>query len=193
MPRRGKIKTRLPFYKTIELRKKYMGYFDGLGSGSFRKDDEGNTVFYPWGVLSKGRILPDQVVEDEVRAVVRQYQKISLPLVLGVGLILGWIWAFLLLPILLAWFHLRTRKLIAVYPYSEDKLRLKESVEHTAISHGKFNLSLLCCGSVLLSLAGLVVVLSATSFHQAVPGWLALIFFGLCSAIFGVMLMIRKP
>jgi hypothetical protein len=33
-----------------------MGYFDALTSSSFKKDESGKTVFYPWGVLGKGHI-----------------------------------------------------------------------------------------------------------------------------------------
>jgi hypothetical protein len=36
-----------------------MGYFDGLAASSFKTDDKGNTVFFPWGILGKGYILPE--------------------------------------------------------------------------------------------------------------------------------------
>lgn len=42
-----------------------MGYFEGLTNGNFKKDRDGNTIFFPWGILGKGRVLPDEQTEKK--------------------------------------------------------------------------------------------------------------------------------
>src|SRR2546423_6289468 len=103
-----------------------MGYFDGLASGSLKKDGEGRTVFYPFGVLGKGRVLPDEAAEQRVRAFLVRYYKVSLLVIIGVGALVNWAWSVALVPIFIAWFYFGSRSLVAGYPHSDSKLTLRE-------------------------------------------------------------------
>ena len=103
-----------------------MGYFEGLTNGSFKKDKAGNTIFFPWGVLSGGKVLADEQTETKVRNFVNRCYKISLPMILGVGLIVGWAWSLLLVPVFGAWFYCGSKSLVSGCPDSEEKLTLKE-------------------------------------------------------------------
>ena len=94
-----------------------MGYFEGLTSGSFKKNKDGNTVFFLWGILSKGRILPDEPTETKIRGFLINYYKITLPTIIGVGAIVGWLWSFLLVPIFSAWLYFGTKPLISNCSY----------------------------------------------------------------------------
>jgi hypothetical protein len=60
-----------------------MGYFDVLASGIIRKDERGSTVFYPWGVLGKGRLLPDEAAEKKVFRFVKFCFLVALVLAVG--------------------------------------------------------------------------------------------------------------
>ena len=169
-----------------------MGYFDGLTNGSFKKDKNGNTVFFPWGVLGKGRVLPDESTEIQVRGFVRRYHQVTLPLIIGVGVIFGWVWSFLLVPVFGAWFYFWSRRLVSKCSYSEDKLTLKEGYQNSAASHNKFTLWLLFIFSVLFVLVGIFFAIAAKSGYQMILGLLSAAFFGACSVAIGYMLRVRR-
>ena len=169
-----------------------MGYFEGLTNGSFKKDKVGNTIFFPWGVLGRGRVLPDEPTETRVRAFVSRYYKVSLPTIIGVGVIAGWAWSFLLVPILGAWFYFGSKSLVSDYPYSEDKLTLKDGYTNSAAGHNKVTLWLLLICSFLFVLAGIFIASVATSSGQITLGLFTAIFFGACSAAIGYMLKVKR-
>jgi hypothetical protein len=169
-----------------------MGYFDGLTNGNFKKDGSGQTVFYPWGVFGKGRVLSDEATENKVRGFVRRYYQVTLPLIIGVGVILGWVYLFLLVPIFAGWFYLRTKTLVAGCPLSESKLTLGESYANSAVTHNTWTLWLLFICSVLFVATGIWMALSANSAGDRVMGWIVGIFFGACSVAIGYMLKVKR-
>ncbi|MDT7519216.1 hypothetical protein RAE19_10910 [Rhodoferax sp. TBRC 17660] len=169
-----------------------MGYFQGLTNASFKKDQKGNTVFFPWGVLGRGRVIPDEPTETKVRAFLSRYYKVSLPTMIVVGVVVGWAWSFLLIPIFGAWFYFGSKSLVSEYPYSEDKLTLKEGYTSSAAGHNKVTLWLLFTCSTLFVLAGIFIASVATSPSQIVMGLFTAIFFGACSAAIGYMLKMKR-
>jgi len=169
-----------------------MGYFDGLTNGSFKKDKNGNSVFFPWGVLGKGRVLPDESTEMKVRGFVHRYYQVTLPIVIGVGVIFGWLWSFLLVPLVGAWFYFGIKPLVSGCPYSVDKLTLKEGYANSAASHNKFTLWLLFICSALFVLAGIFIASVAKSSGQMIFGLSSAAFFGACGTATGYMLKVKR-
>jgi hypothetical protein len=169
-----------------------MGYFEGLTNGSFKKDKDGNTIFFPWGVRGRGRVLPDESSETRVRAFISRYYKVSLPTIIGVGVIVGWAWSFLLVPIFGAWFYFGSKSLVSGYPYSEDKLTLKEVYASSAAGYNKFTLWLQFICSILFVLMGIFIVSVATSSDQMILGLSSAIFFGANGAEIGYMLKAKR-
>ena len=55
-----------------------MGYFDGLASGIIKKDKDNNPVYYPWGVLGKGYVLPSAERETEIKNMVILFYQLFL-------------------------------------------------------------------------------------------------------------------
>lgn len=53
-----------------------MGYFGGLGSGIIKKDKANQPVYYPWGVLGKGYMLPSEEREPEIKNMVILFYQI---------------------------------------------------------------------------------------------------------------------
>src|SRR3954470_22575522 len=53
-----------------------MGYFDGLANSAFKKDGQGRDLFFPNGILGKGRILPDAETAAKLRHKVVQFYKL---------------------------------------------------------------------------------------------------------------------
>lgn len=169
-----------------------MGYFEGLTNSVFKKDQSGNTLFFPWGVLGRGRVLPDESAEAKVRAFVSRYYKVSLPTMIGIGVIMGWMWAIALVPFFGAWFYFGSKSLVSDYPYSEDKLTLKEGYSNSAAAHNKVTLWLLFICSVSFTLAGIFFVSVATTPGKLTMRVLATLLFGACSVAIGYMLKVKR-
>jgi hypothetical protein len=169
-----------------------MGYFDGMASALFKRDESGGTVFYPWGVLGKGRLLPDEEAEKRVFRFVKLYFQISLVLVIGVGALFHeWYYA-VLLPILLIWYYLQCKALVSAYPVSQSKLTIKQANTGAAAGFGKPVLWALFAGSALFVAAALWMTVSSQAFDQRAIGFLGVLFFGAC-AIKAVYMLKVKP
>ncbi len=112
-------------------------------------------------------------------------------MIIGVGVIVGWAWSFLLVPVFGAWFYFGSKSLVSGCPYGEDKLTLKEGYANSAASHNKFTLWLLFIFSVLFVLAGIFIASAAKSSGQMMLGWFSVVFFGACGAAIGYMLKVK--
>jgi hypothetical protein len=168
-----------------------MGYFDGMVGALFKRDDNGNKVFYPWGVLGKGRLLPDEAAEKKVFRFVKLYYQISLALVIGLGAFFSWWYSTVLLPILLTWYYLQSKALVSTYPVSHSKLTIKQANTGAAAGFGKPVLSALFGGSAMFVTAALWMIASGPTFDQRAIGFLGVLFFGACALKAAYMLKVK--
>lgn len=108
-----------------------MGYFKRLADSSFKVDDQGNTLFYPWGILGRGYILPDKETETEIRRFITRYHYIGLTLVFIIGpfLMLWGVVFALLLPITLLIWWIQAKRVIKNLKQTEEKLTIKENIK----------------------------------------------------------------
>lgn len=169
-----------------------MGYFDALTSSSFKQDKSGKTVFYPWGVFGKGHVLPDAETEDRIRVFVRRYYMISISVIIIVGGVVGYIYMLVPLPVLIIWYHFKSKALIAGCSVTHAKLTLKESFENSAKAHNEKTLWLLLIFSILFVAAGLVALIQGYSSHSKIMGALGCLFFGVCAVTFGYMIKAKR-
>jgi len=49
-----------------------MAKLDWLTASMFTKDESGNTLFYPWGVLGSGMIIDRPEREEKIRALIKR-------------------------------------------------------------------------------------------------------------------------
>jgi len=108
-----------------------MGYFKRLAGSSFKVDDQGNTLFYPWGILGHGYILPDKETEKRIRRFVTWYYCIGFTLVFVIGLFpMLWGIAFsLLLPITIVIWWMQVKRFIKDLKQTQEKPTLKENIK----------------------------------------------------------------
>jgi hypothetical protein len=169
-----------------------MGYFDGLTNASFKKDKEGNSIFYPWGTFGRGLVIPDDQSEERLRSFINRYYKVSLPSIITVGVIGGWLLASLLVPLFALWFYLGLKPLVSGYAYSVDRLTIKESCAGSAAGHSRSTLWLLLTSSGLLVLGGVLMASTADSLDRMIIGVLCTVFFGACCVAFAYMLAVKR-
>lgn len=165
-----------------------MGYFEGLADASFKQDSKGNSVFYPWGVLGKGRVLPNEATKTKLRQFVIRYYQIMLPIGILLGIFRLWLPAIVVLALLTLGFYLYVNQLTKACPICTEKLTLKESYKNSANSHNTLMLWFMLLVSLLFVLGGIWLFFKGRLFI----GLGSVVFFGLCSAVFILMLKVKR-
>ena len=107
---------------------------EALANTAFKKDRDGNTVFFPWGILGRGRVPPSSAEE----AAARQYMvntrtngRIMMWVCIGVTAF-GWEWAALLVLIFSAWYVALLMSLISGWPYHTDRFSITHAYSEMA-------------------------------------------------------------
>ena len=166
-----------------------MGYFDGLADAAFKNDEEGNYLFYPFGVIGKGRVIPSENEKDSLRLFLKRTYQFFFLLFILLFFVAKWQLILGLLMIALFTFYFVLFKRIQSYEYATSKLTLKESLKNSAKSHNKLTLLFLFGISILFVLIGLGI--STLGEASIVIGILCAAFFGLCAICIGYMLIAR--
>lgn len=172
-----------------------MGYFDGLTAASFKKDAQGRELFFVWGKLGKGRIIPSEADRAWVRRYLKLYYVGVLVAIVPMLMISGepmqgrWLLTlgiFMLLAIaglIPLWMRVRA------WPLAGERLTYGEAISASAKAHGAVSLSILVVLSILLVVGSLFVALYTDG---TVVGTLGVLFFGACFGLFIWMLSARR-
>lgn len=138
-------------------------YFDSLVAPMFKTDDMGRQLFFPAGIWSKGRVLPDKATADAIRLKVRRvyfgFFLLALPLLVVVFLAMGrpsWLTIFAT-PLLAglgmnAYLFAIARKL----PKTTERMSLGEAYRTQAKSLGRGWLKFLAVSMGLLVVGSLL-------------------------------------
>lgn len=169
-----------------------MGYFDGLASGIIKKDKDNNPVYYPWGVLGKGYVLPDAERETTIKNMVILFYQLFLGLFFVHLFLLKNVLIFAILTIvLIAWFLLKSRQLTKDCPKSDEKLTLKEGYTNSAKAHNKTVLWILLVIAAIATLGSIAMLFSG---KLLILGLVLTILFGASSAAIYYMIQVKnKP
>ena len=167
-----------------------MGYFDGLASGIIKKDKDGNGVYYPWGVLGKGYVLPDAARETAIKNMVILFYQIFLGMFFVHLFLLknALIFAVLVFALVI-WFLLKSQQLTKDCPKSQEKLTLKEGYTNSAKAHNKTVLWILFGVSVLFTLGAIALLFSGKTL---VLGIFGAVLFGASSTAIYYMIQVKN-
>lgn len=169
-----------------------MGYFEGITASSFKKDEDGNTVFYPWGVLGRGRVLTDESTEKQIRNFLFRFYKASFVLIAASAVSVGWQSWVALVPILGGWFYFGSRSIVGGCPYSEEKLTFKAAAKNSAKGHDAGTFWIMLPAFLVLSIGSLVMANTSNEFYEVTMGWGGFVFFGTGAFAFGYMIYIKS-
>ncbi|MEZ5788017.1 MAG: hypothetical protein R3D62_16445 [Xanthobacteraceae bacterium] len=167
-----------------------MGYFDALGSSSFKTMPDGRRLFFPWGVLGRGYAIPSEAHYEHLRRQVKIYLMVSMVVIIALSVaqryLLSGIVAAFLMAGYAAWAYAQMRSLEP----TDERLSYRESLTTQAVHHNKVVLWVLEVIAILYVATGLIIL-------AVDPGnWLvalgAIVFFGACAVIFARMLILRK-
>ncbi|HUK99433.1 MAG TPA: hypothetical protein VLX29_01115 [Nitrospirota bacterium] len=132
-----------------------MGYFDGLADVSFKTDEQGKTIFYPWGIFGKGYIIPEDK-KDRFRFTIKRYLQMCVPLTFVFSIFLNLLlFFFIILPLyFVIWVKTSTRGLAT----SSDKFTLAAATNKFARKYNWATFWFLEIISFLFILAGIFIL-----------------------------------
>ena len=135
-----------------------MGYFDGMVETCFKRDAQGRAIYFPGGIFSKGRIVPDENRVMELKARLNRAYVIMLPLTIVLGAV-----AYskslpiflILMGLLTLGFNFYLRSLASGFEISNEKLGLVKAYANQARALGRgwlIALTVMCAVVVVFGL-----------------------------------------
>lgn len=166
-----------------------MGYFDGMTDSSFKEDEQGNILFYPFGPLGSGRVIPNEDEKQALRRFLKRSYKILILLCVFFGLprnLTLFVCATFIFLIPYYWLLFRR---IRNFEVTKHKLTYKESLKNSAHSHSKKMLWFVFSSSLLFVLASIFLFsVNSKLWLISVPG---IVFFGFGSLAAGYMIKVK--
>ena len=157
---------------------------------SFKVDEKGRTIFYPWGIFGKGYILPDNKKDIIRKKLKRSYQVVFTLVILIEIFLSAEVGIFLVLPMLLGVVAIFENRLVRGFEISPDRLTLSDTRFTLARSQSLIVTWFLEICSLLFVLAGVVILV--TSPNQWLIGILSIFFFGFSAYICWEIIKAKK-
>jgi len=167
-----------------------MGYFDGLVSGSFKQDETGRTIFFPYGILGGGKRAPSEEAAKSLRVGLKIYYMIALPVIIVASVAGGFLYSMAAALVLILLYEIWVRGKTAGWARSSAKLTYAESSGNSARALGKGTLLVLLVVSAVLVVSGAAIAITMP--EARLTGIVSVIFFGACMAAFVYMMRRRR-
>ncbi len=135
-----------------------MGYLDGLAASSFKTDEKGNTVFFPWGILGKGYILPEDE-KDIIRRSFKRHMILILTLAIACSLLFNIYVLVLGLALYYVGYAFWVNRLTKGLTLSTSTLTSIDARESAARAHDTATLWFFEIVSLLFVMAGIYVLI----------------------------------
>jgi len=166
-----------------------MGYFDSLTTSSFKTTEDGRKLFFPWGTVGRGYIVPTEDEYQKLRRTVKIYLMASFPIIIlatQFRMLVGIVVIMIdLIPYSL-WAYAKSRQMTE----AKEKLTLKENTSNMAREQSWIGLWLLELGAIGFVLAGIFIIIKDPK------NWMialaSILFFGLAAVVFGKMITDKK-
>lgn len=166
-----------------------MGYFDGLTSGSFKTAQDGRRLFYPWGYMRGGYVVPEQDAE-RLRRQLKTYYIVMLAAIVGTSAVHAFVISAAVAGICIIFYAVWVRRQVAGLQPAGEAMSFAESSAAQARAFGPRALWLLEICSLLFVAAGIFMYAAEPANRRM--ALFTTIFFGCCAVAIGYMLVIRR-
>jgi hypothetical protein len=159
-----------------------VGYYDRLAGVTFKKDQLGRDVFFPFGAHGKGSVLPDAAAAARIRRRIKTAIRVHLvvaPVLLislfffDVTPMTALVGVMLMIALALASRYLLTWPLVRSLPISDEKLTSREVRERTLAVYSRDTYVTFLAFATFLFWCGVLLLLaSACAFAFLLAFWL---------------------
>lgn len=165
------------------------GYLHALTSGYFKTARDGRKLFYPWGAMGRGYVIPSHEHYDGLHRRIMIYQIVSLVTIVGAVAAKLYLAAFVLAGLSMVFYRAWMSYLLRGLEPSEERLSMQESMAVQARAHGALGLWLLEIVALMFVATGFVMLVVAPDKRLVALG--SIVFFGACAAAFAHMLVLH--
>jgi hypothetical protein len=137
-----------------------VGYIDALTSSCFKTAQDGSKLFFPWGTLGRGYVIPSQPVYERLQRQVSAVMALALPVGLTVVVLpnlFGLTIAALAIVLCMACAVVWTRYVVRGLQPATERLSLQESMTSQARLHSPALLWSMLIGMLVFVGAGIYV------------------------------------
>jgi hypothetical protein len=167
-----------------------MGYFDALTSSYFKTGQDGRKLFFPWGVIGRGYVVPSEEHYERLRKPLKLYMIVSLTAIIVAAMAFSTLATLALGGAFMVFYAVWSRQLLKGLSASDERLSLTESMTTQALTHNTFAIWALEIASLLLVAGGVAIFFIDPA--QWLSGLAAIVFFGLCAVFIARMLILRR-
>lgn len=165
-----------------------MGYFQTLAQAPFRTGQEGEILFYRYGMFGKPFVVPSQARRDAIQTFIAGYYRIAIPLSLVAGVALKF-QALLGVPLLILCYGIGISRHTKGLARSSEPFSLDQSQQDMGRRLHPAFLWTGLAASLFFVLGGLFMLILG---DQVKMPLLSLAFFGTCAWGYARMLRLRK-
>ena len=105
-----------------------MSYFDGLVNAAFKKTEDGKVAYYPWGVMGKGLVIPDEAHEHQLRKFIKAFYMGMFPLIVCAAVFFEPWQTFVAGAIGMGYFYIQSKRLTRGFATAAEAITLRESL-----------------------------------------------------------------
>jgi len=166
------------------------GYFNALASANFKTGADGRQLFFPWGAMSTGYVIPTPERHRQLRRQIKIYAIVSLVLVIAASVTMPFYISFGIAILLATAYSAWTPRLVRGLQLSAERMSTRESMAIQARTHHKATLWLMEIASLAFVAIGVaMLILDPRNWMMALA---SIAFFGFCAAVFVRMLVLRR-
>jgi hypothetical protein len=166
------------------------GYFNALTSTSFMITEDGRKLFFPWGAMGRGYVIPS---DEQYRRLHRQitiYQLVALVAIVVAASVQQFIGGLVIGTLLFALYAAWVRHLVRGLPPSAEQLTRQESMITQARMHGAVGLWLMEICALAFVAAGVAMFILEPD--KRLVALASTAFFGLCAVVGARMIVLRR-
>lgn len=165
-----------------------MGYFSRLADHSFIKNEMGEDVFYPYGILGTGYEIECKARLEELKSIYAKLTKVVFIGIVTISVVFG-VWGVAVVcPIYAVWHYLFIKKLTRDMSKTSGKIRPGDAMKNSAQIQSVNTLVWGMIGSVLFIIACVYLLYTRGIHWQPIAG---LVFFGVGVFVFGRVLYLK--
>ena len=166
------------------------GYFNALTAGYFKTGADGRKLFFPWGAMGRGYVIPSEQRYESMHRQLKIYMIASLVLIIAPiaaqFYITGFIIAAALMVFYVAWAPYLKRGLEP----SEERMSMRDNMATQARIHNKGMLWAMEIMALVFVAGGILILIFDPKQWLIALG--STVFFGFCAIVIGRMIMLRR-
>ena len=147
-----------------------MGYFDGLTESTFKKNANGDFLFYPWGSLGNGFLINTEENYKEIYKRIKLFNILALPISMCSYFFGGLIISLVVGSIFFLFYYSYTKNVTSNLSQVDEKLLLIENYQAFAKSQSFVSLTVLTTLSLFFVIAGVNLIYMRSSIVAGIAG-----------------------